>query len=89
MMKIKQGFVMRKVGDSFVAAPVGEESARTRAMIVLNETGAWLWNFFSADHTEEECAIALAEEYEIDVETAKRDAHAFLQAFRNRGMLEE
>ena len=30
-----------------------------------------------------------AEEYEIDVETAKRDAHAFLQAFRNRGMLEE
>ena len=88
-MKIKKAFVIRKVGDSYVAAPVGEESKSVHAMVVLNETGAWLWEFFKNEHTEEDCAQVLVEEYDIDFQTAKRDVSAFLQALRNRGMLEE
>ena len=88
-MKIRKGFVVRKVGDSYVAAPVGEESQRTRAMILLNETGAWLFKFFEDEHTEDECAAALSIEYEVDLQTAKSDVLAFLQVLRNKGMLEE
>ena len=43
-MKIKQGFVVRKVGDSHVVVPVGELSKTFHGMINLNETGAFLWN---------------------------------------------
>lgn len=88
-MKICKGFVVRKVGDAYVAAPVGEESQRTRAMILLNETGAWLFNFFENEHTEEECAVALSTEYEVDLQTAKKDVAAFLEALKNKGMMEE
>ena len=46
-MKIKKGFVVRKVGNEHVVVPVGELSKTFHGMINLNETGAFLWNFFT------------------------------------------
>ena len=87
-MKMKSGFTVLKVAGDYVAAPVGAESKRTRAMIMLNETSAWLWNFFKEDHTAEEAATAICAEYEVDFETAKRDVDKFLQIFSEKGLLE-
>ena len=41
-MKIKKGFVLRKVGGESVVVPVGEMSKQFHGMINLNETGAFL-----------------------------------------------
>ena len=41
-MKIKKGFVVRKVGGECVAVPVGEMSKNFHGMINLNGTGAIL-----------------------------------------------
>ena len=46
-MKIKKGFVLRVVGGEHVVVPVGEMSKQFHGMINLNETGAFLWRFFS------------------------------------------
>ena len=46
-MKIKNGFVVRKVGGESVVVPVGEMSKEFHGMINLNETGAFLWEFFT------------------------------------------
>ena len=58
-MKIKKGFVLRVVGGENVVVPVGEMSKKFHGMITLNETGAFLWTFFSENHTEEEGVDAL------------------------------
>ena len=42
-MKIKDGFILRKVADSYIAVATGEESVNFNAMVTTNETGAFLW----------------------------------------------
>lgn len=87
-MKIKDGFVLRKVADSFVAVAVGERSVDFNAMITTNETGAFLWKKLQNDTTEEELLTALTDEYDVDAETAKADISEFLQKLRDGELLD-
>ena len=50
-MKIKKGFVLRVVGGENVVVPVGEMSKVFHGMINLNDTGAFMWKFFSEEHS--------------------------------------
>ena len=87
-MKIKQGFVVRKVGDSHVVVPVGELSKTFHGMINLNETGAFLWNFFSQEHTIDEGVTALCSEYDVDADRARADVEKFAQILTNNAFIE-
>ena len=87
-MKIKKGFVVRKVGDAYVVVPVGELSKTFHGMINLNETGAFLWNFFTAEHTVDEAVEALCGEYEVEEERARLDAEKFADILSKNNFLE-
>ena len=78
-MKIKKGFVVRKVGDASVVVPVGEMSKQFHGMINLNETGEFLWNFFTQEHTVAEAVAALLEVYDVDEAIAQKDVEAFAE----------
>ena len=78
-MKIKSGFVVRKVGDDFVAVPVGAMCKQFHGMINLNETGAMLWNFFSQEHTLEEGVEMLLSEFDVERELAQADVEKFIR----------
>ena len=87
-MKIKKGFVIRKVGDTHVVVPVGELSKTFHGMINLNETGAFLWNFFTAEHTVDEAVAALCAEYEVEEERARIDAEKFAEVLTKNAFIE-
>ena len=87
-MKIKSGFVLREVGGDSVVVPVGERTKTFHGMINLNETGAFIWQFFSAEHTQEECVDALCEKYLVSREQAERDVEKFVAAMRTGGFIE-
>ena len=87
-MKIKKGFVLRKVGGECVVVPVGEMSKQFHGMINLNVTGEFLWNFFTNEHLEEEAIQALCAEYEVDQEIAKRDVQKFMSILLQNGFAE-
>lgn len=76
-MKIKKGFVLRVVGGEHVVVPVGEMSKQFHGMINLNETGAFLWRFFSEEHSLEEGVAALCSEYAVEEERASADVQRF------------
>ena len=78
-MKIKKGFVLRQVGSENVVVPVGEMSKIFHGMINLNETGAFLWRFFSEEHTAEEALQALCNEYEAEREQVEADVNRFVE----------
>ena len=78
-MKIKKGFVLRQVGSENVVVPVGEMSKIFHGMINLNETGAFLWRFFSEEHTAEEAVQALCNEYEAEREQVEADVNRFVE----------
>ena len=84
-MKIKKGFVVRKVGGECVVVPVGEMSKNFHGMINLNETGAFLWNFFTAEHTIDEGVAALLNEYDVEEEIARRDVERFAEIVVGKG----
>ena len=64
-MKIKSGFVVRKIANQYMAVPVGTRAKELHGMIGLNETAAFLWEQLKEARTEEELAELLYNEYEI------------------------
>lgn len=87
-MKIKNGFVLRTVGGEHVVVPVGEMSKAFHGMINLNETGAFMWRFFSEEHSLEEGVTALRAEYEVEEERARLDVKKFINVIENNGFAE-
>ena len=87
-MKIKKGFVLRVVGGENVVVPVGAMSKVFHGMINLNETGAFMWKFFSEEHTLEEGVAALLSEYEVEEDRARADVQKFMDAIMGNGFAE-
>lgn len=88
-MKIKDGFMTRKIGGKIVAVPVGVATASFNGMINLNETGEFIWKCLEKDTTEDEVAQKVAEHYEIDNETASSAVAKFVNTLRQNGLLDE
>ena len=84
-MKIKKGFVLRVVGGENVVVPVGEMSKVFHGMINLNDTGAFMWKFFSEDHTLEEGVEALCTEYDVERDRATADVQKFMENLLENG----
>lgn len=89
-MKIKDGFVVQKVGGSYLAVAVGDRAEEVNALIKMNGTGAFLWELLSKEELDNEALIlAMMDEYGIDRETASRDSLAFVDKLRKSGILDE
>ena len=87
-MKIKKGFVIRVVGGESVVVPVGEMSKNFHGMINLNETGAFLWRFYTSEHSIEEGVDALCGEYDVERERAQADVEKFAEILTKNGFAE-
>lgn len=88
-MKIKSGFIVRQIGDSHMAVPVGERANDMSKLIALTETSAFLWNLLEENQTEAALVNALTAEYEVSGETAAADVHTFITTLREQGWLDE
>ena len=88
-MKIKSGFVIQKVGGSYLAVATGDRAREFRALVRLNGTGAFLWNALSgADKTDEDLLSAILSEYDVAEDVAKRDIEAFKKTLLEAGILD-
>ncbi len=87
-MKIKSGFVVRSVGGEHVGVPIGERSKQFHGMIKLNETGNFLWQFFTKEHSEDEAVAHLLETYEVEESVARADVVAFMKILTEKGFAE-
>lgn len=87
-MKIKEGFLLRNVADSFVIVPTGGNIVDFSAMITINETGAFLWEKLKNDVTEDELVASLTSEYDVDEETAREDVTGFVAVLKEKKVIE-
>lgn len=87
-MKIKEGFVVRKIANQYMAVPVGSRAKELHGMIGLNETAAFLWELLKENRTEGELAALLYEEYEITEEKALETVSRFCKLLQEEGVLE-
>ncbi len=88
-MKIKNGFVLEEVGNSYLAVAVGERADDFTGLVRMNGTGAFLWNLMKdKDVTREELLDEMMKVYEVDKETALEGITAFEKKLRDGGILE-
>ena len=88
-MKIKKGFVLEKVGDSYLACATGKLAREFKGLVRLNETGAFLWEkLSSSDKSEEDLARAILEEYDTTADVAQRDVKLFVENLTRVGIIE-
>lgn len=87
-MKKKNGFNLRTVCGEKIIVAEGKENIDFSNIIVLNESAAYLWEKVSDNEfTAEEMAKWLTEEYDIDEETAKRDANTLAKQWMEAGII--
>ena len=86
-MKIKDGFLLKKVGGQNVVVALGEASRSFNGIIRLNDTGEFLWRQLQQEKTEEQLLAALTAEYDIDPEQAKADITEFIGTLRKAALL--
>ena len=88
-MKIKKGFVLEKVGDSYLSCATGKLAKQFSGFVRLNETGAFLWEILSSqDVTTEDMVAKMTAEYDITPDIAKRDIDVFVENLEKNGILE-
>ena len=87
-MKIKNGFVVRAVGDEHIAVPIGERAKEFHGMIKLNATAVFLWDFFKNDRTAEDAVKALTSEYDVSEEEAKKGVESFVSLIKENNFAE-
>ena len=87
-MKIKNGFVLRKIADTYIVVAIGEEAKKANVMVTLNETGGFLWEKLSEGATEEQLVDALLENYEVDKALASTDVKAFITKLSDNNLLD-
>ncbi len=89
-MKIKKGFVLRQVCGENVIVGEGLEAVNFGKLLALNESAAWLWKQAQeqGDFTVESLAEKLCEEYEVELDEARRDVGEILAEWQNIGVTE-
>ena len=88
-MKIKEGFILRKIGDQTIVVAIGEASTSFHGMIHLNDTGSFLWKQLEEEKTKEELIQALTQEYEVSRDQAQQGVEKFLNSLRKANCIEE
>lgn len=88
-MKIREGFVLRRVMGQAMLIAVGDVSREFNGMIKLNDTAADLWQWLADGADEQSLITRLQEEYEVDAATAAADVARFVENLKTQGLLVE
>jgi len=86
-MKIKDGFMLREIVDTWVVVPLGERVVEFNGMMTLSETGALLWKGIEDGKDVNSLVESIIAEYDIDKETALADTLEFIASIEKSGLL--
>ncbi|MBE6836988.1 MAG: PqqD family protein [Ruminococcus sp.] len=86
-MKIKEGFMLRQVGEQTIVVAVGSASRDFNGIIRLNSVGKFLWEALSEGAEADELATKLSGTYDVDEATAKADVLEFIDKLKGADLL--
>ena len=89
MMKIRSGYMLRKVIDTYVIMGIGSDNYVPNRIMSLNETGVVLWELLEKGADKKDLVDRLLSEYEVDAATADKDVDEFISHLREKDLIEE
>ena len=87
-MKIKDGFILRKVPGMNLVMPTGKNVKSFNGSLMLNDTGAFIFEKLQKGSTPEETAQALTQEYDVFLDTASIDVQKTINSLIEAGVAE-
>ncbi len=88
-MKIKKGFIKRKIIEEYVVVPTGKQNADRRVIIRLNETGSDIWDCILKGKTPLEIADFLADKYEVAQDKAIISVNGFIEKLKKENLVDD
>jgi len=90
-MITKKGFHLRNVCGEYVIVAEGLENIDFSKIISMNESAAFLWNKVDGKgpFNIDDLASYLCEDYDVDYDTAKRDAKDIVEKWFEAGIIEQ
>ena len=85
-MQQKKGYILRRVAEQNIL--LSEQKTDFDAIVVLNETGAFLWELLKQPQEPEQLVRQLRQEYDVDADTALRHVTEFTNKLKELGVLE-
>jgi len=89
MLKVKDGFVLRKIGPQTLAVPIGKRTGDIHGVVALTDSGVLLWEKLVDGAEKGDLVSVLLENYEVDIKTAEKDVDAFIEGLYQQGVMEE
>ena len=87
-MKIKDGFILRKVPGMNLVMPTGKNVKSFNGSLMLNDTGAFIFEKLQKGSTPEETARALTQAYNVSLDTARSDVQKTISLLIEAGAAE-
>ena len=89
-MKIKEGFVVRKLGTQYVVVALSNEASQLNYLIKLNEIGAFMWEILTKkDTSKEELVKEVLNEYDASEEQVTNDVNEFISILKEKKILKD
>ena len=89
-MKIKEGFLVKKILDDYLVIPTGDNIVDFSVAVSLNESGAFLWQQLTEEKSQEDLVDALLSEYDLtDKAVANSDVEEFVSLLKLHNFLNE
>ena len=87
-MKIKDGFILRKVPGMNLVMPTGKNMKTFNGSLMLNGTGAFIFERLQKGSTPDEIAQALTQEYKVTLDVASTDVRNTINSLIEAGVAE-
>ncbi len=86
-MKIVKEFILREIAGECILIPTGETTQEFNGLITISETAKFIWQNLEVVDSLDELVDRLLDEYEIDKETATKDAVEFIGTLMSNGFI--
>ena len=86
-MKQDPNFIVSDVAGRHILMPIGRKAASFDGMIALNDMGLTIWELLREERAYGELLQQILAEFDVDRETADRDARAFLDRLLSVGAI--
>ena len=85
---IKSGFVLRKMPGMNLVMPTGDNVKRFNGALMLNDTGAIVYEELEKGTAPEDIALRLSREYRVTPEQAAADVQTTIETLKEAGVAE-
>lgn len=89
-MKIREGFVLRNIADEYIVMPVGERMHDFSNVLVLNESGAFIWKCLqNGIYEQQDLVCRMLEEFDVSKHDAEIDVQEYIGILSEMKLLED